>query len=222
MSEVARKPARVPPLFWPAVVLAIGVGLASYRYLIPGAPGGAPEILANRFTRLGALTLHAGFGATALMLGPFQFLPRLRTKHPRWHRRVGTAYVVCCLGAGIGGLVLALGTSAGPIAGVGFGLLALAWLSTTFTAWRLARRRDFARHPRWMIRSYALAFAAVTLRIYLPVSALLHLDYMSAYRAVAYLCWLPNLALAELYLARWAPGVLRTSPRSAVASQSPG
>ena len=219
MTEVAARPARIPPLFWPVAVIALGVSLVSYRYLLPGAPGGAPEILANRFTHLGALTLHAGLGATALMLGPLQFLTPLRQAYPRWHRRIGTSYVVCSLGAGAAGLVLACGTTAGPVAGLGFGLLAVAWLTTTFTAWRLARGGDFERHPRWMLRSYAVAWAAVTLRLYLPISGLMHIDFATAYRAIAWLCWIPNLLAMELYLAL--PS-LRTSPRSAAASQSPG
>src|SRR5690242_15742715 len=106
MSGAQGKTDRIPPLFWPALLLALGVGLVSYRYLVPGAPGGAPDILANRFTRLGALTVHAGLGATGLILGPLQFLTPLRVAHPRWHRRIGTAYVVCCLGAGLAGLTL--------------------------------------------------------------------------------------------------------------------
>jgi len=52
-----------------------------------------------------------------------------------------------------------------------------------------------------MIRSFALTFAAVTLRLYLPISAMLSIPFEEAYRAISFLCWVPNLALAELYLA---------------------
>ena len=222
MSVATAKPARIPPLFWPVAVLAIGVGVVSYRYLIPGAPGGAPGPLANRFTHLGVLSVHASLAATALILGPFQFLTSLRQNHPRWHRRIGTAYVICCLGGGTAGLVLSLGTKAGPVAGWGFGLLAASWLAATVTAWRLARRGDFERHPRWMLRSFALTLAAVTLRLYLPVAAVLHVDFFAAYRAIAWLCWIPNLALAELYLDWPARAAFRTSRPPAAASRTPG
>jgi hypothetical protein len=53
-----------------------------------------------------------------------------------------------------------------------------------------------------MLRSYALAFAAVTLRLYIAVILLAHLDFVIAYRAISFLCWVPNLALAELYVRR--------------------
>ena len=204
---------------WIMVVLALAIGPFSYRYLIPGAPLGAPEILANDFARYGVLTVHAGLAATALLLGPLQFFARIRMRHPRWHRRIGTAYVICCLFAGAAGLLLALGSTAGPVATVGFGLLALAWIGATANAWRLARARDFVRHRRWMIRSYALTFAAVTLRLYLPVSIMVHLDYEWSYRAISFLCWVPNLVVVELVLRR--PG-FRTIPPIAAPSQSPG
>jgi uncharacterized membrane protein len=204
---------------WIVALLAVAIGLFSYRYLIPGAPLGAPPILANAFTRYGALTIHAGLAATALIIGPLQFFASIRVKHPRWHRRIGTAYVVCALVGGAAGLVLALGTTAGPIASAGFGSLAVAWMIATANAWRLAKARDFVRHRRWMIRSYALAFAAVTLRIYLPLSEVLRLDPDASYRAISFLCWVPNLLVVELWLRSFG---LRTSPPLAAASQSPG
>jgi uncharacterized membrane protein len=187
---------------WIVTVLAVAITLASYRYLIPGAPGMATNIVANPFTRYGVLTVHAGLAATALILGPFQFFPRLRARWPKWHRRAGTAYVICCLGGGAAGLVLALGSTAGPIASAGFGLLAVSWLIATGNAWRLAQAHDFRRHERWMIRSYALTLAAVTLRLYLPISQIAHLDFMPAYRAISFLCWVPNVLVAELILLR--------------------
>ena len=205
------------------LVLALGVGLFSYRYLVPGAPLGAPPILANGFTRYGVLTVHAGFAATALVIGPLQFFGWIRTRHPRWHRRIGTAYVTCCLAGGPAGLLLAMGTTEGPVATAGFGSLAIVWTAATANAWRLARAHDFVRHRRWMIRSYALTFAAVTLRLYLPMLGLAHIDPDWGYRAISFLCWVPNLAIAELWLSRDASRpALRTSRPIAASSQSPG
>jgi len=45
----------------------------------------------------------------------------------------------------------------------GFGSLAVLWASTTYRGYRAARNRDFASHQAWMIRSFALTFAAPTL-----------------------------------------------------------
>ncbi len=187
-------------------ISALLIGVGSYRYLIPGNYGLAPPILANRFTHLGVLTLHAGLAATALILGPFQFLPSLRRTKPALHRLMGKAYVACCLVSGTAGLVLAFGAKTGPISTAGFGILAVLWLFSTSRAWRLAIARRFVDHERWMVRSFALTMAAVTLRIYLPVAFMGPWGYDNTYRAISFLCWVPNLISAEIWLR------LRSSP----------
>ena len=101
---------------------------------------------------------------------------------PRFHRWLGRGYVTGCLIGGATGFALAAGTTAGPIATAGFGSLALVWLIATANAWRLAMRRDSTAHREWMIRSFALTFAAVTLRLYLPISQLLPVEFDDAYR----------------------------------------
>lgn len=199
---------------WIVLVLSVAVGLAAYRYLVPNGPGLAPPILANRFTVLGVLTLHAGFAGTALILGPFQFFTGLRRTRPGLHRAMGKVYVVCCLAAGAAGLILAFGARTGPISTAGFGLLAVAWIFTTVRAWRSAGQRRFAEHERWMIRSFALTLAAVTLRLYLPFAFLSPFGYDATYRAISFLCWVPNLMAAELWLARSSPARAAASHRS--------
>jgi uncharacterized membrane protein len=211
---------KTSPAAWIVLLLSLAIGLASLRYALPGSPAAPPQIVANAFTRYGALAVHIACATTALLIGPLQFLPRLRARLPRWHRIAGRTYVASCLAGGAAGLLLALGTTAGPVATAGFGLLAVSWMFCTANAWRFARARDFERHPRWMIRSFALTFAAVTLRAYLPISGLLHLDFAASYVAISFLCWIPNLAIAELYLAR--RGSLRAIPPIAASSQSPG
>jgi uncharacterized membrane protein len=184
---------------WIVAVLSILVALVSYRYLF-GGPGLSPEVIANRFTPLGLLAAHTLFGPTALILGPFQFMTGLRRKWPSLHRRLGTVYVVCCLVGGLAGLVLAAGTTAGPIATAGFGLLALFWLGATGQAWRHARARRFDEHERWMIRSFALTLGAVTLRLELPLLAEM-LGYQAGYVAVSFVSWVPNALVAEWIIA---------------------
>jgi uncharacterized membrane protein len=205
---------------WIAAALAVLIGISSLRYLVFGLAAAPPNIVSNAFARTGVLIVHAGFASVALILGAFQLFPRLRARWPAWHRRAGTVYVVACLAGGIAGLVLAAGTSSGPIAMAGFGLLAVLWIGFTANAWRLARAHDFVRHRRWMIRSYALTFAAVTLRLYLPMALMASLDGLASYRAIAFLCWVPNLIVAELWLRRDRP--VRTIPPFATPSQTPG
>lgn len=161
-----------------------------------------PEpILANAFANP-FLILHTAAGVAALVLAPIQFVARLRQRLPALHRATGRLYVGACVVGAPTGLVLAAGTTAGPIAGSGFAILAILWALFTFFGVRFARAGRLAEHRSWMIRSYAMAAAAITLRLMLPLSAMLGLPFLPSYQAIAWLCWLTNLAIAELYLRR--------------------
>lgn len=185
---------------WGLIALLSGaIAVFSYRYL-PGIGPLSPAILQNLFQRPW-LDVHVAGAATALLVGPFQFLPVLRARLRPAHRWLGRVYAAGVLAGGVAGLLLAFGTTAGPIAGAGFGSLAVTWIFVTLQAWRLAVARRFTAHRAWMIRSFALTLAAVTLRLYLPLVPLLHVDSLEAYRAISFLAWVPNLIAAEIYLA---------------------
>jgi hypothetical protein len=120
---------------------------------------------------------------------------------------MGRTYVTACVIGGTAGASIALFSEAGPVAGTGFLVLGVLWVSTTLLAWRAAFQRRYVDHERWMIRSFALTLAAVTLRIYLPLGIMLNQgDFYTPYRAIAWLCWVPNLIIAEMWLrsrSRW-------------------
>jgi uncharacterized membrane protein len=213
---------RVSKSLWAlAAVLSLGVALFSYRLLAPDPPAVGPDVLANLMRRPW-LPVHAGFAATALLVGPFQFLPGLRLRAPKLHRTIGKLYVIACLGAAPAGLLLAIGTDAGPIAQWGFGTLAVLWFGATAYAFWLATQRRFVEHRRWMIRSFAMTFAAVTLRLYLPIPPMfLHMSFMEGFRAISWFCWTSNLLVAEVFL-NWATLIaLRVRPADRVLSAGP-
>lgn len=146
---------------------------------------------------------HFGLAPLALLLGSFQFLDRLRSRSPRLHRTMGQIYVLSCILAGVGGLPLALNSEAGPVAALGFGLLAVFWLYTTISAFWSARSGHFLAHKVWMIRSFSLTFAGVTLRLYLGVfSGLLGYDFAVVYPVAAWACWVLNLLAADMVIVR--------------------
>jgi hypothetical protein len=60
------------------------------------------------------------------------------------------------------------------------------------------RSGNIEAHRQWMIRNFALTLAAVTLRHYLPFMLfVLHWPFARAYVTVSWLCWVPNLLIAE-------------------------
>lgn len=180
--------------------LSILVALVSWRFLAFGVEASMEFMLYHAQRSPLFFFAYVGLAPLALILMPFQFLTKLRASRPKLHRWMGRAYGIAVLLSGIGGLVLAIRTNSGPVAGLGFGLLALAWLGTTARGIWLAQQRRIAEHKIWMIRSAALTFAAVTLRLFIPLSQVAGFPFETAYTAIAWACWVPNFLLAEIWL----------------------
>lgn len=150
------------------------------------------------------LVIHALSGAVALLIGWSQFISRLRESHKELHRNIGRVYYMAVIFAGLSGLYLAFYATGGTISKLGFGALSLTWLITGIISFITIMRRDIVGHERWAYRSYAITFAAVTLRIYITIAALMFGkdSFVIYYAAIAWLCWVPNLILIEIFLWR--------------------
>lgn len=199
-------------------ILSLGVAgyaLVAYGLLPLGAvvhPDMRPTFEAH--SRL-TLYVHVFAAALALALGPFQFVARLRSRLPALHRGSGRLYLGVGVGlGGLAGLVVAFNAFGGPVARVGFACLAVSWLVTGFNAYRAIRAGDVALHRRWMVRNFALTLAAVTLRLWLPGLVALGIPMDVAYPLIAWLCWVPNLILAERLFNRREPLRARPTPAS--------
>jgi uncharacterized membrane protein len=161
-----------------------------------------PEQVENYVRLEFALGVHVLCGMLALLIGPFQFVPRFRRRFVRLHRASGVVYLASATGLGVTGLVLAPTAYTGLGASLAFTLLGLGTLFTTWTALRMVLAGRYGEHRRWMIRSFSLIMAGVMLRVWMPLysglasSGLVHFSYETAYAAVAWLCWVPNLLIA--------------------------
>ena len=165
-----------------------------------------PELYAFDAFELHPIGLYSHIIASsvALLLGPFQFLPRLRQKkYLNLHRWMGRLYLgVGILIGGLSGLYMSLFAHGGLINILGFGTLAILWLFTGAMAYTTIRRGDTVAHRHWMIRNFALTFAAVTLRLWLPLLAVAFQDFEAGYQAVSWIAWVPNLLIAEWLVRR--------------------
>jgi uncharacterized membrane protein len=186
-------------------LLAAGVALYSLRFAAApfGAwPGIDPDIRGLVEAWPWRALIHMLVAPVALILGPFQFLPNLRARAPHLHRWSGRIYVAACVIAGAGGLATAFHATGGPVAGFGFGLLAVLWIGVTLGAWRAAVRRRFDLHRLLMRFSYAMTFAAVTLRLQIPIGlALGYEGYAAMSPWLAYTSWIPNVIAVAIYAA---------------------
>jgi uncharacterized membrane protein len=173
------------------------------------------EIAVNYAPRPGwvriAFYTHIVFGGLALLLSPVQLSSRVRARVPRLHRVTGRVVLVAIALGGTAGFLLSWFNTAGPIGTAGFGTLAVLWVVFAGLGLRAILRGDVATHRRWMLRTFALTYAAVTLRLWLLVLIPLLGDFASAYAVVPFLAWVPNLVVVEWLLRRSQTVIASTS-----------
>lgn len=188
------------------VIMLLSVGVGGYA-LFHAFTGFVYLPLTNPMFDPWGLRVHVAASGVAMLVGAFQFFKPLRAKAPSLHRWTGRIYVLACVVGGLAGGAIALSSTAGPVAGWGFFMLAVLWVPFTLLALAAAMRRDFVAHERWMIRSFALTFGAVTLRLQLPLAGYMGAqgwipsDFVWSYQYIAWLAWVPNLIVAELFIA---------------------
>lgn len=185
-----------------AVLYFLCFGVAMYAVLGYGVmPIGAlvhPDMKVGFVAHPVGVYLHVFAAAIALFLGPFQFSLRLRQTRVQIHRWMGRVYLgVGVLVGGLSGLYISQFAFGGIGAKLGFATLAVCWLYTGLRAFLAIRSQAIDDHQKWMVRNFALTFAAVMLRLYIPASVMVGIEFDVAYTSIAWLCWLPTLLLAE-------------------------
>lgn len=197
------KPKNLPWI--PFAFFAIAIGLYPLVYYIfdmhgKGLWAGKTKDLLENVVWHTAFYIHITFGGIALLVGWVQFSKNLRNRYLSAHRTIGKIYVGSVMLSSLAGFYIALFASGGIASTLGFGSLAVAWFFTVLIAYTSIIKKEIKQHENWMIRNYALTFAAVTLRIYLPLSQMMHIDFIEAYRFISWICWVPNLIIAEIII----------------------
>ena len=182
------------------VLLAFAIGIYALGYFLIPEMGGAD--FKARFEAIPwQARLHIIPGGLALILGAWQFHGGLRSRWTNIHRYFGRAYVIFVLTGAVGGLLLAWYAPHSPATRLGFASLAVVWFYSGVMAYLAIRTGNVPLHRQWMIRSYALTLAAVTLRFQLPLyQGVLWMSFYEAYSIVAWFCWIPNLLIAEWFI----------------------
>jgi uncharacterized membrane protein len=178
-------------------LLAVLLFVVASRYLTMDPGVYFPEQKDVYIAHTAFLLMHIIGSMLAILIGPFQFLQKVRTG--RWlilHRWLGRIYLLGILLGGIGGLYMAQLAYGGVITRLGFTALAVFWLSSGFMAYRSIRNKQIETHRKWMTVNYALTFAGVTLRLWQVIFGISGLDFLTGYIIVSWLCWVPNLLFA--------------------------
>lgn len=189
------------------LLAALAAAVAAYAFLAyalqpAGAAVGEAMQAVYRANPI-VIHTHAFAAGLALLLGPWQFSTRLRTRRPQWHRWVGRVYLAAgVVTGGVSGLLLARLAQGGWVGRLGFACLAVAWLYTGWRGYRAIRRGERVEHRRWMLRNHALTLAAVSLRLYIPLFLVSGVPFQDAYPLIAWLCWVPHLVIAQWWLNR--------------------
>jgi uncharacterized membrane protein len=145
---------------------------------------------------------HITLGGIALLIGWTQFSSKIRTRNLLLHKQIGKIYLIAVILSSIAGIYIGFYATGGIISSSGFICLGIIWFYTTLKAYLNIKNKQIEQHKKMMIYSYAACFAAVTLRIWLPVLQAVFGDFNTAYRIVAWLCWIPNLIVARLLTKR--------------------
>ncbi len=185
-------------------ILAIVIGLYPLLYVFIDREFGllaskSDALLNNVFWNLGFYG-HIFFGGLALLIGWVQFSKRIRNANLRRHRLIGKIYIIAAMVSSVCAIYIAFFATGGIISSIGFICLGLLWFYTSVKAYLAIRNSDVQLHEGLMIYSYALCFAAVALRIWLPLLSLALGDFVTAYRIVAWLCWIPNMVFAYFWV----------------------
>lgn len=184
--------------------MLLALAVAGYAFAFLYLPFQTGNPFAAQFAISGVdVPLHFFLGGLALVLAPLQLSAGLRRRWPALHRLSGWLYVGSVLIGSISALSLAFHAQGGMPSRISFVLMALMWPCLTAIGIQRAIVGDIAGHRRWMCRSVALTYSAVTLRLILGIGAgALHLPFIPVYIAAAWFGWTINLVVCEVLL-RW-------------------
>ncbi|MBL7772356.1 MAG: DUF2306 domain-containing protein [Chitinophagaceae bacterium] len=161
-----------------------------------------PSNLLQRYGYQISFYTHIVGSVVPLALGIFQFASFLYHHNSKLHRGLGYVYISSVLlFAAPSGFVISMYANGGLVAQLGFYCLSIFWWLTTLSALVHALRKRFDRHLLWMIRSYAITLAALSLRTegyflhFLPKS-----NPIDIYTALSWLSWVGNLFVVEILL----------------------
>ncbi len=153
---------------------------------------------------LASFYLHVYTGALVLFAGFTQFSGYILRRYPKLHKWAGRIYVYNVLFlTGPAAFIMSFYANGGLIGIIAFVLLSMLWWGTTMYAIIAIKKGNMQKHKNYMLRSYALALSAITLRIVKVILAkTTHLPPITMYQIISWAGWLINVIIVEWYIYR--------------------
>lgn len=186
-------------------VLSVLVGIVTCYYLISNA---FPKLIPTEeaygsyyFSRVFWVFPHVVLGIVATVVGPFQFIPKIRNTYLKFHRQLGRVYIITTVLAGISGMYMAATSDVNLTYMVGLFMLGFAWVTTSLMALISIKNRKVDLHKEWMIRSYIVTLAFTTYRFGDDILSALEVGTGNDIAALmSWACWAIPLFIGELFI----------------------
>lgn len=146
--------------------------------------------------------IHVYSSIFTLFAGFTQFNETILKNNKRLHKAIGKLYfyTVIFLSAP-SGLFIGIYANGGFYSKISFVLLAILWFWFTIQGILKIKKNNYSQHKYFMMRSFALAFSAITLRFWKVIIVYLFESApMDVYQIIAWLGWIPNLLIVEYYI----------------------
>ena len=146
--------------------------------------------------------IHVYSSIFTLFFGIVQFVKITNQQVKRIHRLIGKFYFyITVFLAAPSGIYIGFYANGELIAQSAFVILGILWWIFTVIAIIKIKQKNINSHRNFMLRSYALAVSALTLRAWKVILVyLFHPAPMDVYQIIAWLGFVPNLLLVEYYI----------------------
>jgi uncharacterized membrane protein len=194
---------------WTVTLLLVLIGVAIVVRRSLNLAGLLPaNALDADFAHHAPLTFaHIVPGLIFVVLGPLQFVQRLRRRRPRLHRIMGRIVLVAGLVTGVTALAMTAQMAiGGGVERAATTTFAVVFLVALVTAFQRIRRGDVASHREWMLRAFAIGLAVAAVRpivgVFFATQRLTHLAPREFFGIAFWLGFVVNAAAAELWIRR--------------------
>ncbi|MEM9326852.1 MAG: DUF2306 domain-containing protein [Bacteroidota bacterium] len=186
-------------------IVYLMVAVASIHFLIDAA---LPKLIVSEevygayyWPKAPWLFAHVLTGLVAILIGWYQFIPKLRAAKPQLHRVLGRVYSIGIIVSAITGVYLAAYSGFNLVGKISLGIVPFIWLSTVLFGYYAIIKRQMAQHQEWMARSYVVTFFFI---VFVILSKYLPYEYFGTYAEtmplISWFSWSIPLFVYELLL----------------------